>query len=171
MKNKKRLAEIGLVTGLIIFLTGCATTLPPSEVFRDKTDINTRTFDFPMEKCWQAVKEAALNDGFCITAENSSSGTIETSKYFQKGSKTITITLQAHLQPLEDSKTKIYINAFQTTEALYKSHTTTHLIIIPIPSGTQASKVKEEQRTIEDKKFYDAFFKQIEISLKAQIKK
>ena len=62
-----------------------------------------------------------------------------------------------------------YLNAIQTTEKIYiKSHTRFFLGLIPLlgGGGEEAERLKEGIRTIEDKKFYQGFFEEIEGEIK-----
>jgi len=169
MVNGKQIGLYILSIAGLIMLGGCSSTISHTKVFKDTNVFNTRIFDVSKDQCYQIVKEVGLGNGFRIVSEDISQGKIEFEKYFQERNRTISITLQINLTSVEETKTKVHLNAFQTTQALYRSRSVTHLLIIPIPTGVQASTVKEKQQTIEDKRFYNAFFTQIEDYIKKEL--
>lgn len=148
----------------VIFLSGCATFSPSGEVFKEKANINSRTYDASINACFDTLKQVILKKNFSLVSEDKETKRLQASRYFQKGRRSIVIVLNANLQSLGEDKTAIYLNAVQTTEKLYaQSHTRFFLFIIPLPGGggEEAVKLKEGEITIEDKKFYEGFFEEI----------
>lgn len=153
----------------ILFLSGCATFDPSKEVFKKKPDINSKTYDASIDTCWKAVKQAVLKKNFNISYEDEKLKRIQAERFFQKRKRTIAIVLAVNLQSLEENQTIVYLNAIQTTEKLYKrSHSRFFLWIIPLPGGggVEAERIKEGEKTIEDKRFYEEFFEKIEREIK-----
>lgn len=154
---------------LVFFLSGCATFSPSEEVFKEKANINSRTYDISIDVCLDALKQAILKKNFSLTYEDKEAKRLQATRYFQKGKRSTVIVLNANLQSLEENKTTVFLNAIQTTEKLYaKSHTRFFLGLIPLPGGggEEAERIKEGEKTIEDKEFYEGFFKEIEEEIK-----
>jgi hypothetical protein len=66
-------------------------------------------------------------------------------------------------------RSNLYVNALETTETYYvEDHTRFFLFLIPLPGGggKDVSTVKEAEKTIKDKRFYEDFFKEIEAKIK-----
>lgn len=149
---------------LVLFLSGCATFSPSKELFKGKENINSRTFDTSIDNCFNALKQVILKKNFSLRYEDEKLEKLQAIRYFQKGKRSIAIVLNANLQLIEENKTTIYLNAIQTTEKLYtKSHARFFLGLIPLPGGggETAERLKEGERTIEDKKFYQEFFGEV----------
>ena len=171
MKKIKFLDLVIFVLCILIIATGCATFTPSKQVFKGKPNFNFRTYDAPIETCWLAVRQAILKNNFSIFIEDNQVKRIQAAKSFAKGSLSATVTIQFTLQSCEENKTQVYLNATQTTKRIYTARQTVPLLfILPIPAGTEASQTQTEQ-TIEDKKFYEAFFNQIETELKGLMQK
>lgn len=148
----------------ILFLSGCATFSPSEEVFKEKTNINSRTYDASVNACFDTLKQVILKKNFSLASEDKEAKRLQATRYFQKGRRSIVIVLNANLQSLGENKTTVYLNAVQTTEKLYaQSHTRFFLGIIPLPGGggETAQRLKEGEITIEDQKFYEGFFEEI----------
>ncbi|MEK6845739.1 MAG: DUF2242 domain-containing protein [Nanoarchaeota archaeon] len=161
--------KIGWMIAGVIFLSGCATFSPSEEVFKEKANINSRTYDVSVNACFDVFKQVILKKNFSFVSEDKEAKRLQAARYFQKGTRNIVIVLNASLQSLEENKTTVYLNAVQTTEKLYaRSRTRFFLFIIPLPGGggEEAVKLKEEELTIEDKKFYDGFFDEIDSEIK-----
>ncbi len=166
MKNLKFFCWIIFVL-CVIFITGCATFRPSKEVFTSKTNLNSRVYDASEETCWLAIKQVILKNNFSIINEDTQLKRIQAAKNFEKGSSSISVSIQVTLLPSEDNKSEVYLNATQTTKKLHVARRTTSLLfIIPVPLGSEASQTQTE-KTIDDKKFYKAFFDQIAQEIKA----
>lgn len=153
----------------ILFLSGCATFSPSEEVFKEKANINSRTYDVSINACFDVLKQVILKKNFSLASEDKETKRLQATRYFQKGKRSIVIVLNANLQSLEENKTTVYLNAVQTTEKLYaQSHTRFFLGLIPLPGGggETAERLKEGEITVEDQKFYEGFFEEIADEIK-----
>lgn len=165
MNEKIRNWRIGLViiTG-VLFLSGCATFSPSEEVFKEKANINSKTYDVSINACFDTLRQVVLRKNFFLVSEDKEAKRLQATRYFQKGRRSIVIVLNASLQSLEENKTTVYLNAVQTTEKVYaQSHTRFLLGLIPLPGGggETAERLKEGERTVEDQKFYEGFLEEI----------
>ncbi len=148
----------------ILFLSGCATFSPSEEVFKEKANINSRTYDASVNACFDVLKQVILKKNFSLASEDKEAKRLQATRYFQKGRRSIVIVLNANLQSPGENKTTVYLNAVQSTEKLYsQSHTRFFLGIVPLPGGggETAERLKEGEITIEDQKFYEGFFDEI----------
>ena len=142
---------------------------PFREVFKEKTNINSKVFDISINTCFDVLKQVILKKNFSLASEDKEAKRLQASRYFQKGKRNIVIVLNANLQSLEENKTTVYLNAVQTTEKLYaQSHTRFFLGLIPLPGGggETAERLKEGESTIEDQKFYEGFFEETDEEIK-----
>jgi len=168
------LKKITLTLISILFFSGCATFSPSKELFREKENINAKTFSAPFEACFNAVKQVFLNKNFALSYEDKKTGRLQGTRFFQKGKRTITVVITADLQSLGEDRTIVYLNAVQTSEKLFtKGHTRFFLWLIPLPGGggETAERLKEGKKTIEDKNFYQLFFKDIGAEIQAVLRK
>ncbi|MCD6539792.1 MAG: hypothetical protein J7K37_03730 [Candidatus Omnitrophica bacterium] len=164
-----RKIKAGIAVFAVFFLSGCATFSPSRELFKEKKNINARTYEASTDVCFRALKQVILKKNFTLSCEDKESKKLQSRRFFQKGKRTITIVLNANLESIEENKTTIYLNAIQATEKIYvRSHTRFFLGLIPLPGGggEKAERLKEGERTIEDKKFYQGFFEEIEGEIK-----
>lgn len=167
--NRIKNWKTGLVIISVLFVSGCATFSPSKEVSKEKANINSRTYDASINACFDVLRQVILKKNFSLASEDKEAKRLQATRYFQKGKRNIVIVLNANLQSLEENKTTVYLNAVQTTERLYtRSHARFFLFIIPLPGGggEEAVKLKEEESTIEDKKFYEGFFDEIDTEIK-----
>ena len=169
MRKISKLRLIGFVLSITGIGTGCATFTPSKEVFTSK-HFNVRTYDASIETCWLSLKQTLLKNNFTVDKEDSQLKQIQATKSFEKRTLTVNVVLQANLQPYGDNKTQVYLNATQITKKTYTSRRTTLLLLIPIPTGTDVSQTQTE-KTIEDRKFYETFFDQIEAEIKSLTQK
>ena len=73
-----------------------------------------------------------------------------------------------------EDETTLFLSAIETTERLYVSDRTRFfLLIIPLPGGggKQATKIKEKERPVEDRKFYQQFLDAIEKEIRTETEK
>ena len=120
-----------------------------------------RQYPASLETCQPAVKRAALGLHFTIDEETPDKCLLKASRYFQHGPRTTTIMLKANLQAEGEMQTAVYLTAVEMSERVFaRSHRRFLLWLIPLPGGggVTASRVTESLRTIEDEKFYEAFF-------------
>ncbi len=158
-----RLSTGLLLTG-IIAISGCATPVY-RDVFKEKESYNSREYAVPADILNQAVTRAICSRNFIIEQEAVEKGVVLAKRSFQQGKRTVVLVLQAKLDSLSDDKTMLYLTALQTTETYYVSdHTRFFLFLVPLPGGggKNASQVKEGEKVIDDKNFYQDFFNAIQ---------
>jgi len=154
---------------LVFFLSGCATFSPSKEVFKEKATYNSKEFSVSNDILYQVIIKVIYSQNFAIENEDKEKGFILAKRYFQKGKRNIILVLQAKIIPDKEDKSLLYLNALQTTERLFVADRTRFFLwLIPLPGGggKEASKIKEEEKIIEDKEFYQRFFKEIEEEIK-----
>lgn len=146
-------------------VAGCSGHSAYNRVFKKPEQHNSRTYPVSLDTCWRAVNRAALSLNFGIEKEEKDKGLMEATRHFQEGKRTTTITLKASLQPETEKSTTIYANAVEKRERVYvRTHQRISFFIIPIPwgdRGKEASRVTEGEKTVTDKKFYEAFFEAV----------
>ncbi len=151
---------------LLLFLTGCGGSDPYKHAFK-KESPNMKVFPYPLEETWTAVVRAALAHNFTIEKEDSAARLLQASRYYQKGKRMVQLLLTVSVQPVEDGRSAVYVNAVQRAEKLYVKKEYWKLLIIPTPftKSKEATLAKEEEKTIEDKRFYRDFFRAVEKEL------
>ena len=150
---------------LVFFLSGCATFSPSKEVFKEKSTYNSREFPVSSDLLYQAIIKVICSQNFVIDNEDKAKGFILAKRYFQQGKRNIIVILQAKTISDREDKSALYLNALQTTERLFVADRTRFFLwLIPLPGGggKEASKIKEEEKIIEDREFYQRFFDEIE---------
>ena len=156
-----------VLAGLAV--VGCGRSSAYQRVFRDQEKINQRAYAVDLPACWAAVNRAALALNFSVDRQEKERGYLEASRYFKDGKRTTGIVLKVNLQPDGDARTLAYVNAIQSTEKVFaRSHTRFFLWIIPLPGGggSEASRLKEGEWTVHDKRFYDSFFDAVDQELR-----
>ncbi len=158
-----KLVMILLFTSLIT-ISGCATPVY-REVFQERASYNSKEFNVPANILNQAITRAICSKNFIIEKEDYEKGSILAKRSFQRGKRSIVLVLQAKIDSSINDKTMLYLTALQTTEINYVSdHTRFFLFLVPLPGGggKSASQIKEGEKVIEDKKFYQDFFDAIQ---------
>ena len=149
----------------VLLLAGCSGPSAYQRVFKKPEQHNSRTYPASLDTCWLAVNRAALSLNFGIDKEEKEKGLMEATRHFQEGKKTTTLVLKASLQPESSTSTTVYANAIEKRERVYvRTHQRISFFIIPVPwgdRGKEASRVTEGEKTVEDKKFYEAFFEAV----------
>lgn len=151
------------------FIAGCATVPVHKEIFREGPTYNQKEFSVSKDILYQAVIKVVCSKNFIIKEENKEKGFILAKRPFQKGKRTIVLALQAKITADEENRSALYLNALQTTERFFVADRTRFFLwLIPLPGGggKEASKVKEREKTIEDKEFYQNFFSAVEEGIK-----
>jgi NACalpha-BTF3-like transcription factor len=146
---------------LPIFFIGCSTARTYKEVFEQEPIYNSRKFSVASDTLYQATMSTICSKNFIIEKESKDEGLILGKRSFQKGKKTIIVTLQAKISSDEEDGSILYLNALQTTYISYIADRTRFFLwIIPLPGGggREASEFKQEERIIENAKFYQDFF-------------
>lgn len=158
-----KLAAI-LFFACFITISGCATPVY-REVFQEKASYNSRDFNVPANVLYQAATRAICSKNFIIEKEDADKGSILAKRSFQRGKRSIVLVLQAKIDSSSNDKTMLYLTALQTTEMYYVSdHTRFFLFLVPLPGGggKNASQIKEGEKVIDDKGFYQDFFNEIQ---------
>ena len=154
-----------IVSIIPLLLTSCSTARTYKEVCEEKPIHNSKEFPVSVDTLYQGTVSAICSKNFIIEKEDGDEGLILGKRSFQKGKKTITVTLQAKISSDEEDESILYLNALQTTHISYIADRTRFFLwIIPLPGGggREASEFKQEERTIEDAQFYQDFFSIIE---------
>jgi hypothetical protein len=173
MRHKKSICvSLSLWISFIILFCGCAATDVYKQTFNQRESANTKTYPVSFEPCFKAVTAALLTQNFTIVKENKDIGKITATRYFQKGSRKITLNLETRLTKESEDTTSVYVNAWQEIERLYKKGQAANLwlifISIPIGQGAEAQWVKEREETIEDKNFFRNFFSILDKEIEAK---
>lgn len=153
----------------VILISGCATPSVYKEVLKDKPAYNSKEFPVSNNVLYQTVINVICAKNFIIESEDQAKGFILAKRYFQKGKRNIVFVLQTRVVSNEENKATLYLNALQTSERLYVADRTRFFLwLIPLPGGggKEATKVKEEEKIVEDKEFYQGFFTKIEDEIK-----
>jgi hypothetical protein len=172
LKNKKLIKRRILwgdkqVCALALFaliVCGCATPAY-KDVFKDEPDSNSKSFAVNRDILYQATLRAICARNFIIEKEDQEKGFILAKRSFQRGRKTIILVLQANASSDEAQKTTLFLNAMETTERYYVADRTRFFLwLVPLPGGggKEGTSIKEGERIIEDKTFYQNFFVEIE---------
>ena len=151
-----------------LLMVGCTGPSAYERVFNDKQSINARTYPVDSKICWLAVNRATLGLRFAVDQQDQEKGSLQASRYFQEGKRTTTVVLHVNLEPEGEHKTTVYANAVEMSERVFtRSHTRFFLAVIPLPGGggLEANRVKERERTVNDKRFYENFFAAIDKEL------
>ena len=159
---------------LAILASGCGTPSVYREVFRDGPDqYNSRTFPYSQEIVYTALLKALYSRKFTVENENKDSGDLLAKRSFQKGKRTIALILQAKFIADSENKTTLFLTAMEISERLYVADRTRFLLfIIPLPGGggKEATKIKEQEKLIEDRDFYQQLFEAIEGEIATETK-
>lgn len=150
---------------LSVFLAAGCVTPVYKEVFSDKSSCNSRQFPVDKDALYRATLRTICARNFIIEKESQGDGFILAKRPFQRGKRTYILVLQASVSPDGKEKTTLYLNALQTAERYYVAdHTRFFLWIVPLPGGggKEGTTIKEGEKIIEDKAFYQNFFVEIE---------
>lgn len=168
--------KIVIVLFFTMFLvTGCASTPIYNDIFKQESSYNSKEFAVSAGVLYAATIRAICSKNFIVEKEDKENNFILAKRPMQKGKRTTILALQAKIEASQEDKAALYLNAFQTTERLFVTDRTRFfLFIIPLPGGggKEASRVKEGEKMIDDKEFYQKFFlaieKEIEVILPAE---
>ena len=159
----RRLSIFIMVIAFLI--SGCSTASVYKEVLKQKTPYNMREFSISEDILYQATIRTMYSKNFIIEKEDKEKGLILAKRVFQRGRRTIDLLLQARVISIEADKSTLYLNAIQTTlRTCITDRTRFFLWLIPLPGGggKEATEIKEDARTIEDRQFYQQLFSLIE---------
>ena len=170
-KIKYIIAICLLITPFLI--PGCATPVY-KEILKEKPSYNSKEFSVSKDILYQATIKTIFAKNFIVENEDQEKGFILAKRSFQRGKRTIALLLQAKIILDAESKCTIYLNALQTTERSYiADRTRFFMFIIPLPGGggKEATQIKEGEKVIEDKEFYQSLFSSIEEEINKNITK
>jgi len=148
---------------LISFLSACSQTVY-KDVFNTDSGPNVKTFNVPVEACYLAVKRAVLSQNFRIEKEDLQAKSFTAARYFEDGKDSTVLTINANLIAAGKDNSTVYISAVQHVEKVRVK--TDRALLGLLPVGSEATKVKQEERTVEDVEFYKKFFDAVEKELK-----
>jgi hypothetical protein len=146
----------------LTLLSACGSPQVYKDVFNKDGGPNVRTFNASVDTCYLAAKRAVLSQNFRIEKEDLQSKSFTAARYFEDGKDSIVLTVNANVIAAGNDKATIYISAVQHVEKVRVQ--SERFLFIPI--GSQATKVKQEERTVEDEEFYKKFFEAVEKEIK-----
>ncbi|MFZ2356594.1 MAG: hypothetical protein WAW67_02065 [Candidatus Omnitrophota bacterium] len=149
---------------LAIFLSGCASSHVYKEVMKEGPAYNTKEFSVSKDILYKAVEKTILSKNFMIEKQDPEDNFILAKRSFQKGKRTIVLLLQGKITTEGENKSTVFLNAIETKEANYVAdHTRFFLWIVPLPGGggKEASRIKEGEEAVKDKKFYQQLLSEI----------
>ncbi len=160
-RNKLRTAVFVMFL-MAVLMTGCATS-GYKDVFKDENSPNVKTFNVLPDDCYMAGKRAVLSKNFRIEREDLQARSFTVARYFEDGKDCIVITINANVMAAGKDKSTVYASATQHVEKVRVK--TDRALLGLVPAGSEATKVKQEERTIEDKEFYNKLFTALEKEL------
>ena len=134
----------------LLVVAGCAASVYKN-VFKDGDSFNNRTYNVPASELYKIVNHVLMVKNFITEKEDEESGFIMGKRSFQRGKRTIVLVAQAKIEPVNDKRTLLFLNAIQTTEVSYIADRTRFLLfVIPLPGGggKQASQIKEGEKVV-----------------------
>ncbi len=147
---------------LILFLSACGGPEVYKDVFNKDGGPNVKAFNASVDNCYLATKRAVLSQNFRIEKEDLQAKSLTAARYFEDGKDSTVLTINANVIAAGNDKTTIYISAVQHVEKVRVQ--SERFLFIPI--GSQATKTKQEERTVEDVEFYKKFFEAVEKEIK-----
>jgi len=150
-------------------LAGCATPPVYKEGFKCKAAYNAMQFPVNRDTLYLATLRTIYSRNFIIEKEDRENGNILAKRSFQYGRRTVILLLQANVSPDELEKSTLYLTVLQTTERYYvQDRTRFFLWIVPLPGGggREGTHVKEGEKIVEDRRFYERFFVEVEEAIK-----
>ncbi len=152
--------QLGLII-LVLLCSSCSSTQLYKEVMKDSEAFNSKSYNVSQDVLLPAVVETFMLKKFIIENEEPDQGLITGTRYFNRGKNNSIIALQAKFIKRSDQRTTIFLNAVETTEKNFvQDKTRFFLFLVPLPGGggKQASTMKESEKIVEDKEFYDILF-------------
>lgn len=157
-----------LLIAASLMLAGCATPTY-REVLKKTPDYNKKEFAVSKEVVFKAAAKVICLKGFMLEKEDENEGFILGKRYFKRGKKNIILALQAKVISDQENKSTLYLTAMETTENSYVADRTRFfLFLIPLPGGggKEASTIKEGEKMVEDRHFYNSLLSLIENEIK-----
>ena len=150
---------------ILIFLSACGSPQVYKDVFNKDGGPNVKVFNASIDNCYLATKRAVLSQNFRIEKEDLQAKSFTAARYFEDGKDSIVLTANANIITAGKDKATIYVSAVQHVEKVRTKTDRTFFGLIPV--GSEATKVKQEERTVEDAEFYKKFFDAVEKEIKA----
>ena len=148
----------------IFLLSACGSPQVYKDVFNKDGGPNVKVFNASVDNCYLATKRAVLSQNFRIEKEDLQAKSFTAARYFEDGKDSTVLTVNANVIAAGSDKATIYISAVQHVEKVRTKIDRTFFGLIPI--GSEATKVKQEERTVEDVEFYKKFFDAVEKEIK-----
>ena len=148
---------------ILLFSIGCAPSY--RQVLKEKLAYNSKEITAPKEVVYNAAINALCKMNFIIENEDLEKGFILAKRSFQSGRRTTVLLVQGKIVPVNAQISTLYLNAVETREVSYVADRTRFfMFIIPLPGGggKEASSIKEGEKSIQDRVFYQGLFKAIE---------
>lgn len=149
------------------FISACSSPQVYKDVFNTDGGPNVRTFNASVDTCYLAAKRVVLSQNFRIEKEDLQANSFTAARYFEDGKDSIVLTANVNIIAAGKDKAAIYVSAVQHVEKVRVKTDRTWLSLWLIPVGSEATKVKQEERTVEDAEFYKKFFDAVEKEIKA----
>jgi hypothetical protein len=156
--------QIAFAFVILAFLSACGGPEVYKDVFNKDGGPNVRAFNASVDNCYLAAKRAVLSQNFRIEKEDLQAKSLTAARYFEDGKDSTVLTINANVIAAGSDKATIYINAVQHVEKIRTKTQSTFFGLIPI--GSEATKTKQEERTVEDVDFYKKFFEAVEKEIK-----
>ncbi len=160
----KRIAFLSSI--ILIFLLSACSKQVYKDVFNTDSWPNVRTFNAPVDTCYLATKRVVLSQNLRIEREDLQAKSFIMARYFEDGKDSTVLTVNANVIASGNDKATIYISAGQHVEKVRVKTDRLGLPLGLIPVGSEATKVKQEERTVEDAEFYKKFFDAVEKEIK-----
>jgi hypothetical protein len=139
---------------------------------KDEPAVNVRSYQVAADTLYPAVIETLMMKKFSLADEDRANGLVTGKRFFNKGKRNTVLALQAKMIAKGDRQTALFLNAIETTEKNFVADRTRFLLfIIPLPGGggKEVSQMKETEKVVEDRKFYDKLFDDIEARLSSPV--
>lgn len=162
MGDKEARKIVLLMCFIAMIMVGCASSAYKN-VFNDEKSPNAKTFNASLDECYFAVKRVVLSRNFRIEREDLQAKSFTAARYFEDGKDSIVVTINANVIDAGKGKNTVYISATQYVDKVRVKTDRTLFGLLPV--GSEATKVRQEERTIEDEDFYNKFFTAIEKEL------
>ncbi len=143
-------------------MAGCATSAY-KDVFKDENSPNVRTLSALPDDCYIPGKRAVLSQNFRIEREDLQARSFTAARYFEDGKDSTVVTINANVIAAGKDRSTVYASATQHVEKVRVK--TDRAFLGLVPTGSEATKVKQEERTIEDDNFYKKLFAALEKEL------
>ncbi len=148
---------------IAMLMTGCASSAYKN-VFNNENSPNVKTFSASPDDCYTAGKRAVLSRNFRIEREDLQARSFTAARYFEDGKDSTVVTVNANVIAAGKDKSTVYASATQHVEKVRVK--TDRALLGLVPAGSEATKVKQEERTIEDENFYKKLFAALEEELR-----